>query len=150
MPPSEATCSIWCGPDVGGKHLNARLLMGWHHEASLHLLAHTPLHLQQLLMTQTQGVKDSLTLSVLNGEPVRYRCYHGSTLPTATLWLQKTNITVWHKSPDHFVESSGKPKENRCRFQVQGAPPLWPHNLKHSHSVKMRVRHTVVSSWKVI
>lgn len=137
MPPFGATCSIWCGPDVGGKHLNARLFMGWLHQPSLHLLAHSPLHLQQLLTTQAQGIKDSLTLSVLNGKPVRYRCYHGGPLPTATLWLQKTDITVRHKSPDHFVESSGKPKENRRRFQVQGALLLWPH--KHSHLVKICV-----------
>lgn len=84
-PPFEATCSIWCGPDVGGKHLYARLLVGLLHQPSPHLRAHSPLHLQQLLTAQTQGVQDSLPLSVLNGKTVRYRCHHGGTLPTATL-----------------------------------------------------------------
>lgn len=34
------TCSIWCRPDIGGKHFDTGLLVGCLRQASVHLLTH--------------------------------------------------------------------------------------------------------------
>lgn len=106
----NATCSVWRGPDIGGQHLDARLLMRLLAQASRHLLCHLRLYRQQLLAAQTQGVEDALALGMLGGQTESHCCYHGCALAAAKLGLQEAHVAIGHKAAYHLIELSGKPE----------------------------------------
>lgn len=111
----KVTCSVWRGPDEGGKHLDTRLFMWLLWQSTHHLITYPLFHFQQLLTVQTEGVEDALTLLVLSSKTVGHCRYHGRTFPTTNLRSQKTHIAVRHKSMYHLVEPPGKPDQ---RWQV--------------------------------
>lgn len=108
----KPTWSVGSGSDISGKHLDAGLLVGLLWQTSGHLLAESPLYLQQLFATQAQRVEDVLPVSILVGKSEGHRSHHSCTLPTTILWLQKTHIAVGYKSTNHFVEPPGKPRKD--------------------------------------
>ena len=114
----QLTCAIGRGPDIGGQHLEAGLLVGLLGQALLHGLLQPPLHLQQLLPAQPQGLQDALALGVLHGQPVRHRRHHGRALAAAVPRAQEAHVAVGRQPPHHLVELAGEPVRRRWRREV--------------------------------
>ncbi len=103
------TCSIRCAAHKGGQHFDHSRGVCVSSQASLHLLLHPSLHLQQLLPIQTEGVEDTLALGVLLGQSVRHSGDHRCPFTAAVLRAQEAHVAVRHQGPHHLIQSPGEP-----------------------------------------
>jgi len=104
------TCSIWGPPDEGGQHLHRGLVVGGLLQASLHLLPHALLHLQQLRFAQPELRHRLLDLARLLRQAVRHGRHHGGALGAAALRQQEADVRVRDQAAHRLVQAAGVPE----------------------------------------